>query len=422
MAKYVIRQFRGSMDGSVKISGCKNAALPVMCAAVLSEEPTCISDVPDLIDVDIMKDILVHLGAEIEYDKEAKTMKVRYGGNGSVEAPYDMVDKLRASVLSMGVLLATKKKARVASPGGCPIGARPVDLHLKGFAAMGAEIKQGYGFVTAEAPDGLRGASIYLDFPSVGATENIMIGAVTAKGITIIDNAASEPEIVDLASLLTSMGADISGAGTDRIVVNGVDKLHGATHTIMPDRIETASFMALAAAVGGRLDIRNAISEHVKPVTAKLREMGCDVTDTADGIEIDARGKLPLKAVDIKTLPHPGFPTDMQAPFSALLCACSGTGMITETVFENRFLHVQELKRMGANIKVDGRTAHIQGGSPLTGTKVQAMDLRAGMAMIIAALFAEGTTEVENIYHIERGYEDLPGKLRSLGIDIVRSE
>lgn len=420
MAKYVLQQYKGRLNSRVKISGCKNAALPIMCAATLSTETSTISDIPDLIDVNIMKDILVHLGANIQYDKASKTMTIGYGGNGSFEAPYDMVDKLRASVLSMGVLLATKGMAKVASPGGCPIGARPIDLHLKGFAAMGAEIQQGHGYVMAMASKGLHGATIYLDFPSVGATENIMLAAVTARGETIIDNAANEPEIVDLASFLSSMGADISGAGTDKIRIQGVNKLHAADHTIMPDRIETESFMAIAAILGGRLEIVNAIPEHVKPVTAKLREMGCVVTEEEGCIVVETPENVNLKSVDIKTLPHPGFPTDMQAPFTSLLCKTAGTGIITETVFENRFLHVQELKRMGANIKIDGRTAYIEGGLPLTGTKVKAMDLRAGMAMILAGLFADGQTEIDNIYHIERGYEDLPEKLRSMGVEIAR--
>ena len=420
MAKYIVQPYKGKLNSRVKISGCKNAALPIMCAAALSTETSTITEVPDLIDINIMKDILVHLGANIQYDKQTSTMTVAYSGNGSFEAPYDMVDKLRASVLSMGVLLATKGMAKVASPGGCPIGARPIDLHLKGFAAMGAEIQQGHGYVMAMASKGLHGANIYLDFPSVGATENIMLAAVTAIGETIIDNAANEPEIVDLATFLSSMGADISGAGTDKIRIQGVKKLHAAEHAIMPDRIETGSFMTLAAAIGGRLEIVNAIPEHVKPISAKLREMGCQVVEEDGCLVVEVEDTSKLKAVDIKTLPHPGFPTDMQAPFTALLCRSHGTGIITETVFENRFLHVQELKRMGANIKIDGRTAYIEGGTPLTGTKVKAMDLRAGMAVILAALFAEGTTEVDDIYHVERGYEDLPGKLRSLGIEIAR--
>ena len=329
---------------------------------------------------------------------------------------------MRASFLVMGPLLARKGYAKVYMPGGCTIGARPVDLHLKGFEALGAEIIAKDDYVEATAgPDGLKGASVYLDFPSVGATENIMMAAVLAHGTTYIENAAEEPEIVDLANFLNKMGASIKGAGTDHVKIEGVKALHGAHHTVIPDRIETGTFMLAAAITRGEILIHNIVPDHVRPIAAKLRECGVTVELADEGLYVNG-GDRPLVATDIKTLPYPGFPTDIQSPFMSFLTTVNGASRVIETVFENRFMHVAELNRMGANIRIEGHRAFVQGGKKLRGSRVMATDLRAGAALVLAGLAAEGTTEVSEIYHIERGYEDFVGKFRALGANILRVE
>ena len=336
----------------------------------------------------------------------------------STSAPYDLVRRMRASFLVMGPLLARKGRAKISLPGGCSIGARPIDLHLKAFEAMGAVIDLHNGDIEATVPNGLKGAQIYLDFPSVGATENILMAASLAEGRTVLENAAEEPEIVDLATYLNSMGANIRGAGTNVIRIEGVKELHGATHSVIPDRIEAGTFMVGAAMTGGDVFVENALSEHLKPLVAKLKEVGAEVIEDIDGIRVI--GHLPLRPADIKTLPYPGFPTDMQAQFMALATICQGTSVITETVFENRFMHVDEFKRMGAKIRIEGRSAIVEGVPKLKGAAVNATDLRAGAALVLAGLVAEGETEVGYLYHIDRGYDNLVLKLQRLGADIVR--
>jgi UDP-N-acetylglucosamine 1-carboxyvinyltransferase len=327
---------------------------------------------------------------------------------------------MRASFLIMGPLLARCGRAKISLPGGCAIGTRPIDLHLKGFEALGAKIEIGHGFIEATAPNGLSGARIYLDFPSVGATENILMAASMAKGQTILENPAHEPEIVDLANYLNMMGAKIRGAGTNVIKIEGVEKLKGCDYTIIPDRIEAGTYMVAAAMTRGDVYIENAISEHLKPVIAKLKEAGVAIEEDINGIRVRCDGDI--KAVDIKTLPYPGFPTDMQAQFMAMQTVSIGTSVVTETVFENRFMHVDELKRMGANIKIEGRSAVVEGVGNLTGCQVKATDLRAGAAMVLAGLVADGQTQVGYIHHIDRGYDELVAKLCALGADIKRVE
>ncbi|MCG0313569.1 MAG: UDP-N-acetylglucosamine 1-carboxyvinyltransferase, partial [Calditerricola sp.] len=334
------------------------------------------------------------------------------------EAPYELVRKMRASFLVMGPLLARMGRARIAMPGGCAIGSRPIDQHLKGFEAMGASIELGHGFVEARVQGRLKGTRIYLDVPSVGATENIMMAATLAEGTTLIENAAMEPEIVDLATFLNAMGARVRGAGTGTIRIDGVEALHGTTHTVIPDRIEAGTFMVAAAITRGNVLVEGAIYDHVRAVAAKLSEMGVYVEEEDGGIRVVAEGRL--RPVDVKTLPYPGFPTDMQAQMMALLAVTEGTSTVTETVFENRFMHVEELKRMNAQIRIEGRSAIIDGVPRLSGAKVCATDLRAGAALVLAGLAADGETEVTGLHHIDRGYVDLVGKLRRLGADITR--
>lgn len=407
------------LSGTVSVSSSKNAILPIISACLLSPEECLIKQIPGLDDVSGMCELVSNLGADVEVNGRNRKISISTPQLTGHTADYELVSKLRASFLVMGPLLARAGRAKVALPGGCPIGTRPVNLHLKGFEAMGAEIENGHGFIEAVCPGGkLKGASIYLDFPSVGATENLLIGAVLAEGQTIIENAASEPEIVDLAAFLIKMGAKITGAGTDTIVIDGVDKVHGAEHTIMPDRIEAGTLMTAAALTGGDITLTNVVTEHLKPVTAKLRESGVEVIEQDP--EIRVRGMARPLALDIKTHPFPGFPTDMQAQFSAYLCFAEGTSMVVETIFENRFMHVNELRRMGAQIRLDGRTAIIDGLDQLTGAQVRATDLRAGAALIIAGLAAKGTTEVLEIHHIDRGYEFIENKLQRLGADIQR--
>lgn len=410
MPKFIVEKSQ-PLNGTVKISGAKNAVLPVMAATLLATEKCIIDDVPDLMDVNVMKDVLRSFDFVVK-EIGPESIEVTPVEIKQYEAPYELIKKMRASFLVMGPLLAMKGVARVSMPGGCAIGARPIDLHLKGFKALGAEIELGHGYVEARA-DRLIGDRIYLDFPSVGATENIMMAAVMAEGQTILENAAEEPEIIDLANFLNKMGAKIRGAGTDTIRIDGVEKLSGTSHAIIPDRIEAGTFMVAAAITRGDILVTNVLPEHLKPIVAKLKETGVQITEEEDAIRVDA--SQGLKPIDIKTLPYPGFPTDMQAQCMALLTVSEGTSVIIESVFENRFMHVSELNRMGANIKIEGHSAVVQGVKGLQGAQVKATDLRAGAALILAGLIAEGTTEIDEIYHILRGYVNIDGKLRSLG-------
>ncbi|PWM68342.1 MAG: UDP-N-acetylglucosamine 1-carboxyvinyltransferase [Eubacteriales Family XIII. Incertae Sedis bacterium] len=420
MAKFLVRN-SGPLIGEVTISGSKNAVLPIMAASLLTNEKCQIMDVPRLRDVDVMCSILSRVGAEVEEDYGNNQLYIEAGDILENEAPYALVNKMRASVLLMGPLLARTGRAKMPLPGGCAIGARPIDLHLKGFAALGAKIEETSDYVEAIAENGLKGCNLYLDFPSVGATENVIMAAVLAEGTSIIENVAEEPEIIDLANFLNKMGAKIKGAGTDTIKIEGVKELFGVRHSVIPDRIETGTFMVAAAITRGNILIKNALPDHVKPVIAKLRECGVVIDDYLDGLMV--RGDVnPLIATDIKTLPYPGFPTDMQSIFMALLATTEGTSNVIETVFENRFMHVLELERMGAKIKTEDRKATIEGTNALKGAKVLATDLRAGAAVVLAGLAAEGETEVSEIYHIERGYENFIEKFRSLGADIERVE
>lgn len=404
--------------GAVKTSGAKNAVLPIIAASILGTTPSHLDEVPMLEDVHTISEVLKCLGLAVECSPEKNVLDIDSTEIISYEAPYELVRTMRASFLVMGPLLARIGKARISMPGGCAIGARPIDIHLKGFEALGVKIEQGHGYIEASAPEGLKGTSIYFDFPSVGATENIMMAASLAEGTTILENAAEEPEIVDLANYLNKMGAKIRGAGTDTIRIEGVEKLHGADYTIIPDRIEAGTYMIAAAMTGGDIVVENVLPEHQKPLIAKLREAGAVVEEDIDKVRVI--GKNPLKAVSIKTLPYPGFPTDMQAQMMAMMVIAEGRSKVTETVFENRFMHVVELNRMGAQISTEGRSAVIDGPCKLTGCDVRATDLRAGAAMILAGLVAEGTTRIGDLHHIDRGYENIVAKLKNLGADIER--
>jgi UDP-N-acetylglucosamine 1-carboxyvinyltransferase len=418
MEKLIIHGGR-RLQGRVKISGAKNAVLPIIAATLLgTDAPSVLDEVPALEDVTTITEVLRKLGVKAEFDAGKHQLQVDAREVTNLEAPYDLVRKMRASFLIMGPLLARYGHAKISLPGGCAIGTRPIDLHLKGFETLGATIHIGHGFIEARAAEGLKGAKIYLDFPSVGATENIMMAASMAEGQTILENPAQEPEIVDLANYLNVMGARVRGAGTNVIKIDGVPKLVGRDYTIIPDRIEAGTYMVAAAMTRGDVFIENAISEHLKPVIAKLKEAGVTIEEHVNGIRVTCDGRT--RAVDIKTMPYPGFPTDMQAQFMAMLAISEGTGFVTETVFENRFMHVDELKRMGANIRIDGRTSVVEGVDRLTGCQVKATDLRAGAAMVLAGLVADGETQVGYIHHIDRGYDDLVGKLVGLGADIKR--
>ncbi len=403
--------------GTVKTSGAKNAVLPIIAASILGTSPSRLDEIPALEDVRTICAVLECLGIKVDAS-EPHTLKIDSREITSCEAPYELVRSMRASFLVMGPLLARKGYARISQPGGCAIGTRPIDLHLKGFEALGVKIEQGHGYIEASAPEGMTGANIYLDFPSVGATENIMMAAAMANGTTVLENPAEEPEIVDLANYLNQMGARVRGAGTNVITIEGVSELHGVQHSVIPDRIEAGTYMIAAAMTGGDVIIENVLPEHQKPLIAKLREAGALVEEDIDRIHVVGSGRM--KAVDIKTLPYPGFPTDMQAQMMAMLSVAEGRSKITETVFENRFMHVVELNRMGANITTEGRSAVISGPAHLTGCTVRATDLRAGAAMILAGLVAEGATEICDIYHIDRGYEEIAAKLTRLGADIKR--
>ena len=416
MSKFIVRGGK-RLTGTVKVSGAKNSVLPIIAASLLGQEgESIISDAPPLDDVMTINKVLESLGAGITYRDEV--IRVNAQNLTSSEAPYEWVSKMRASFLVMGPLLARLGETRISMPGGCAIGTRPIDQHLKGFEAMGAKVTLGEGYVEAKSDGRLRGAKIYLDFASVGATENIMMAATMAIGTTTIENAAKEPEIVDLANYLNAMGAVVRGAGTDTIRIEGVDKLVGAPHTVIPDRIEAGTYMVAAAITGGDVYVEGAIADHLGPVVAKMEEMGVTVIPDENGIRVIA--DKPLRAVDIKTLPYPGFPTDMQSQMMALLLSSTGTSVVTETVFENRFMHVDQFRLMNAEIKVEGRSSFVSGETKFVGAKVTATDLRAGAALICAGLVAEGTTEVGGTHHIDRGYVNLTEKLVGLGADIWR--
>ncbi|MBR5588977.1 MAG: UDP-N-acetylglucosamine 1-carboxyvinyltransferase, partial [Phascolarctobacterium sp.] len=379
--------------------------------------PSHFDEVPMLEDVRTISEVLRSLGIKVE-SKEKNCLDLDSTVVESYEPPCERMRNMRASFFVMGPLLARMGKARIYMPGGCAIGARPVDIHLKGFEALGVVLDQQDGFIEATTPNGLKGATIYFDFPSVGATENVMMAAALAEGVTILENAAEEPEIVALASYLNKMGAKIRGAGTDVIRIEGVKELHGADYTIIPDRIEAGTYMIAAAMTGGDVIVDNVLPEHQKPLIAKLREAGAIVEEDIDKVRVIGNGTL--KGVSVKTLPYPGFPTDMQAQIMAMMVVSEGKSKVTETVFENRFMHVEELNRMGATITTSDRSANIEGPARLVGCDVRATDLRAGAAMILAGLVAEGETRIGDLYHIDRGYEDIVEKLKNLGADIER--
>lgn len=415
MAKILVKQ-SPPLQGKVRISGAKNAALPILAASILSTEDVYLEDVPELKDVEIMCEVLRSLGVKVE--KTGKnTLVINGRGLNNCVTDYNLMNKMRASFLVMGPLLARMGRTVNSLPGGCNIGSRPIDLHLKGFNLLGAKVTEDAAAISAVAKE-LQGTTIYLDFPSVGATENIMMAATLAKGETYIENAAMEPEIVDLSNFLRKMGAKVQGAGTSTIRIKGVDELKGARHQIIPDRIEAGTFMVAAAMTGGDVLVENVISSHMKPVIAKLIESGAEVIEDEESVRVI--GGKDLKPIKIKTLPYPGFPTDMQAQFMALMTKLKGENIVLETVFENRFMHANELVKMGANIKCEDREAVIMGGTPLKGAKVKATDLRAGAALILAGLTAQGTTEIGDIFHIDRGYEDIEMKFRNLGANIER--
>ncbi len=418
LEKLVIRG-GNRLQGKVTVSSAKNAVLPIIAATMLATTPSRLLDIPNLEDVHTICEVISSLGVKVDFVDEKKSEIVFDASTlTATEAPYDLVRRMRASFLVMGPLLARKGEARISLPGGCAIGSRPIDLHLKAFEALGAEIEVGDGYVYAHAPNGLKGNQVYLDFPSVGATENVIMAATMAEGKTIIENAAEEPEIVDLVTYLNSMGANIRGAGTNIIRIEGVSELKGAVHTVIPDRIEAGTYMIAAAMAGGDVYVENALSEHLKPLVAKLKEVGVTVEEDVEGIRVISDGVL--KAASIKTLPYPGFPTDMQAQFMALTTVAKGTSTVMETVFENRFMHVDELSRMGAKIRVEDRKAIVDGVEKLHGAEVRATDLRAGAALVCAGLVAEGETIIDHLHHIDRGYDNLVGKLQGLGADIVR--
>lgn len=405
------------LSGTVRMSGAKNAILPVMAATVLTPGDHLIKDVPRLRDVEVMKEILEALGARVQAGDGGRSLLVNTDGLNTWEIPEDLMREMRSSIFLMGALLGRLGQVRCCHPGGCAIGSRDIDLHLMGLSALGAEIQEKYGYINAKGSR-LVGREIYLDLPSVGATENIMMAAVLAEGTTLIRNAAKEPEIVDLQNFLNGLGARIKGAGLDVIRIDGVTRLHPGEHVVIPDRIETGTFMVAAAITRGEVEIENVIAEHVEAITAKLRETGASVRAEKDRVVVAADRRA--RAVDFKTLPYPGFPTDMQPQMMALMCTADGTSIITETIFENRFKAADELRRMGADVKVEGRSAVIKGVPRLSSAAVEGPALREGVALVLAGLTADGVTTVDGVHHIERGYEGLEQKLASLGADITR--
>ena len=403
------------LSGEIAISGAKNAALPILCAALLTAEPVTFTNVPQLKDIGTLLELLAQMGVKVA--READTVTLDASGLNNPVAPYEMVKTMRASILVLGPLVARGGEARVSLPGGCAIGARPVDQHIKGLQAMGAELRVEHGYVHATVSR-LKGARLFTDMVTVTGTENLMMAATLADGETIIENAAREPEIVDLANCLVAMGAQVSGAGSDVIRIRGVARLHGATHRIMPDRIETGTYLCAAAASGGSVRLTATRSEYLDAVIDKLTEAGCEVVSEPDAIRLRAPARL--NAVSLRTAPYPAFPTDMQAQFMAINCVAKGVAMIRETIFENRFMHAVELQRLGADIRIDGNTALVQGVDRLQGATVMATDLRASASLVVAGLVAEGETLIERIYHLDRGYEGLESKLAALGARVRR--
>ena len=419
MDKLLIRGGR-TLRGRVQISGAKNAALPEMCAALLTADPVTLTNVPGLQDVLTMQKLLRNMGVAVE-TPQAGTVQIDASALTSPEAPYELVKTMRASVLALGPLLARFGEATVSLPGGCGIGSRPVDQHIKGLIAMGAEITVEHGYMLARLPEGktrLTGARITTDMVTVTGTENLLMAATLAEGETILENAAREPEISDLAEMLIKMGAKIEGHGTSRIRIQGVEKLHGCTHQVVADRIEAGTFLCAVAATGGDVILNDARADHLEAVIEKLRDAGADVTVLPNGVHVKSQGRL--KAQTYRTTEYPGFPTDMQAQFMALNAVSSGTARVTETIFENRFMHVNELMRLGANIVVDGKVAVVEGVEKLSGASVMATDLRASAGLVIAGLVATGQTVVDRIYHLDRGYDRLEAKLHGIGADIER--
>ncbi|MEE5988003.1 UDP-N-acetylglucosamine 1-carboxyvinyltransferase [Ligilactobacillus equi] len=417
MEKIIVRG-GNRLEGTVEIEGAKNAVLPILAAAILpSEGRTTLTNVPILSDVYTMNNVIRFLNVEVGFDEANKTIELDASGKLSYEAPFKYVSKMRASIVVLGPLLARLNHAKVAMPGGCAIGSRPVDLHLKGLEALGAEIEQHDGFIEAKTT-GLKGANIYLDFPSVGATQNIMMAATLAEGETIIENAAREPEIVDLANILNKMGADVRGAGTETLKIRGVKQLHGVEHAVVQDRIEAGTFMVAAAVTQGNVLIKDAILEHNIPLISKMEEMGVQVIEEEAGLRVIGPEKL--KPVAVKTLPHPGFPTDMQPQMSILQLCAEGASLLTETVFENRFMHLEEMRRMNANFKVEGNSVLLYGPAKLGGAEVAATDLRAAAALVIAGLVAKGITQVTHLEYLDRGYYNFHGKLAALGAQVKR--
>jgi UDP-N-acetylglucosamine 1-carboxyvinyltransferase len=404
------------LAGEVSISGAKNAALPLLCAALLTDQPLYLSNVPHLNDVSTMLRLLVQMGVDVTLD-EKNSLVLDAGGLDKPEAPYDMVKTMRAAILTLGPLLARTGRARVSLPGGCAIGARPVDIHIRGLQAMGAEIRVEHGYILAQA-ERLRGARIFCDLVTVTGTENLMMAAALADGVTVIENAAREPEVADLARCLNSMGARVSGAGSDVVTIEGVERLSGAQHRIMPDRIETGTFLVAVAAAGGRVRLNGTHCGILDAVVEKLREAGARIDCHRDSIEIEAGGAL--NAVSLRTAPYPAFPTDMQAQFMAMNCVARGAAVVTETIFENRFMHAQELRRLGADIEISGNTAVVKGVPRLDGATVMATDLRASACLVVAGLVARGETLIDRIYHLDRGYEHIEEKLSQLGARIRR--
>lgn len=418
MDKIIVKGGNTRLKGTVEIEGAKNAVLPLLAATLLpSEGEIILRNVPILSDVYMMNNLVDHLGVDLEFSEESKTVHAQAAAKVKTKAPYEFVSKMRASIVVMGPILARNGHARVSMPGGCSIGSRPIDLHLRGFELMGAEITQEAGYIEAKA-EKLRGAHIYLDFPSVGATQNLMMAATLAEGTTALENAAREPEIVDLANWLNKMGANVKGAGTDTIIIKGVEKMHGANHAVVQDRIEAGTFMVAAAMTQGDVLIKDAVREHNRPLISKLIEMGVEFVQEEEGLRV--LGPETLKATNVKTLPHPGFPTDMQSQMTAAQAIAKGESTMIETVFENRFQHLEEMRRMGLTVDITRNTAIIQGTRKLQGAQVKSTDLRASAALILLGMVAQGQTTVRKLSHLDRGYYRFHEKLKSLGADIER--
>ncbi|WP_347962609.1 UDP-N-acetylglucosamine 1-carboxyvinyltransferase [Lactococcus formosensis] len=418
MDKIIVKGGNTRLKGTVEIEGAKNAVLPLLAATLLpSEGEIILRNVPILSDVYMMNNLVDHLGVDLEFSEESKMVHAQAASKVKTKAPYEFVSKMRASIVVMGPILARNGHARVSMPGGCSIGSRPIDLHLRGFELMGAEITQEAGYIEAKA-EKLRGAHIYLDFPSVGATQNLMMAATLAEGTTTLENAAREPEIVDLANWLNKMGANVKGAGTDTIIIKGVEKMHGANHAVVQDRIEAGTFMVAAAMTHGDVLIKDAVREHNRPLISKLIEMGVEFVQEEEGLRV--LGPEVLKATNVKTLPHPGFPTDMQSQMTAAQAIAKGESTMIETVFENRFQHLEEMRRMGLTVDITRNTAIIQGTRKLQGAQVKSTDLRASAALILLGMVAQGQTTVRKLSHLDRGYYRFHEKLKSLGADIER--